>query len=76
MTRHFWFSEESVLWERHLGTLGLTGYVERLARLDDGLIVPYSHCSERKEDERHITHWDDMKYLGHGRIYSIGGVYQ
>ena len=45
--------------------------ISRVARLDDGKLVEYTHCADSPDKLK--TGWKDDQILGRGVIHAIGG---
>jgi len=70
--RHFWLSVKAEEQRRMFHPS--KEYWPRIVLLDTGEKIEYSFITDTPDDHR--TKWDDVVYLGTGRIYSINGKIQ
>jgi len=70
MKGHFWWSAKKDKLKKFFPRSAIL-----TAKLDTGKIVKYNiMCSNGSLD--HGAKWDDLVYLGEGRVYSVDGVIQ
>ena len=74
MKREYWFAWSAKMAEHRDLCAGLKPEPIRIAKLDDGRELQYTHCADT--EDRCKTAWGDDVILGHGVIHSINGVLQ